>query len=271
MIIIGERLNSSRTSVREALVRRDKAFLLKEAKLQENAGAAYVDINAAVLLDKEIETLRWAIPLLQLALRTPLSLDTPDPRAMEEALRLHRGRALLNSLTGEDEKIRSLVPLIRQFRPRVIVLCLDDRGLPRTPGRALSIARKMVEILYAQGLASEDLFIDPLVRPVAGDWRAGALFLKSLEQIKRALPGIKTVAGLSNVSLGLPQRRLLNRTLAVLAAKAGLDALICDPLDEELRAALAASSALLSLDPFLKNYLRHVRQKKGKAKSLCRF
>jgi cobalamin-dependent methionine synthase I len=267
MIIIGERLNSGRTSVRQALARRDEAFLLQEAKLQENAGAAYVDINAAALLDKEIETLRWAIPLLQRALRTPLSLDTPDPGAMEEALRLHRGRALLNSLTGEEEKVRSLVPLIKEFRPRVIVLCLDDRGLPSTPGRALSIARKLVEILYAHGLAPEDLFVDPLVRPVAADWRAGTLFLESLEQIKRHLPGIKTVAGLSNVSFGLPQRRLLNRTLAVLAAKAGLDALICDPLDEELQAALAASSALLSLDPVLRNYLRHIRQRKGKGRS----
>jgi len=266
MIIIGERLNSSRRSVQEALARRDDAFLLKEAKLQEGAGADYIDLNASALLDKEVEVLRWAIPLLQRILKIPLSLDTANPEVMEEALKLHRGRALLNSLTGEEKRIQSFLPLLRNYQPQVILLCLDDQGLPDKPERALSIAHKMVERLVKQGLKAEDIFVDPLVRPIGADCRAGLLFFESLERIKSHLPGIKTIAGLSNVSFGLPQRKLLNRTMLVLALEAGLDAAICDPLDEELQAALAASSALLGLDPSLKKYLQHIRQKARKEK-----
>jgi 5-methyltetrahydrofolate--homocysteine methyltransferase len=267
MIIIGERLNSSRRNVHRALVRRNDKFLLREAKLQQQAGAAYIDFNASALAEKEIETLRWAIPFLQRTLEIPLSLDTAHPEAMEEALKLHRGRALLNSLAGEEKRIQSLLPLIKSYQPRVIVLCLDDKGLPDKPERALSIAQRMVELLVKQGLKAEDIFVDPLVRSRGADWRAGALFLESLERIKKHLPGIKTIAGVSNVSFGLPRRKLLNRTMLVLALEAGLDAAICDPLDKELQASLAASEALLGQDPSLKNYLQFMRRQTRKKKS----
>ncbi len=267
MIIVGERLNSSRKVVQEALARRDGPFLLKEARSQENAGAAFIDLNASALAEKEIEVLRWTIPVLQGTLKIPLSLDTPNPEAMGEALKLHRGRALLNSLTGEERNIRSLLPLIKNFQPRVIVLCLDDKGLPDNPEKALAIAHKMVELLLKQGLKAEDIFVDPLVRPMATDWKAGVLFFESLERIRGRLPGIKTIAGVSNISFGLPRRRLLNRAMLALAYEAGLDAAICDPLDVGIKATLAASEALLGRDPSLKNYLRFARQRTSKEKS----
>jgi 5-methyltetrahydrofolate--homocysteine methyltransferase len=214
------------------------------------------------MLDKELETLRWAIPLLQANVSIPLALDTPDPIAMEAALKLHRGRPLLNSLSGEKAKIASLLPLIKDFKPRVIILCLDDQGLPAEARRALSVAQLMVELLSRQGLGEEDIFVDPLVRPLGVDSGAASLFLESLGIIKKTLSGVKTVAGLSNVSFGLPERRLLNRTFLVLAMEAGLDAAICDPLDKELRAVLSAASALLGRDPFLKDFLRFFRGSK---------
>jgi 5-methyltetrahydrofolate--homocysteine methyltransferase len=262
MIIIGERLNSSRRAVHDALAGRDETYLVEQAKLQEKAGASYIDLNASALLDKELETLGWAIPLLQESVSIPLALDTPDPRVMEAALKLHRGRPLLNSLTGEKAKAESLLPLIKDFKPRVIVLCLDDKGIPAEAGQALSVAQRMAELLGRQGLGQEDIFVDPLVRPLGVDSGVASLFLESLEIIKKKLSGAKTVAGLSNVSFGLPDRRLLNRTFLVLAMKAGLDAAICDPLDKELRAALAAASALLGRDPFLRDFLRFFRESK---------
>ena len=262
MIIIGERLNSSRSAVHDALARRDGAYLVEQARLQEKAGASYIDLNASALLDKELETLCWAIPLLQASVRIPLAIDTPDARAMEAALKLHRGRPLLNSLTGEKAKIETLLPLIEDFKPRVVILCLDDKGLPTEARQALSVAIRLVELLDRQGRAEADIFVDPLVPPLGADSGAASLFLESLEIIRKALPRVKTVAGLSNVSFGLPERRLLNRTLLVLAMKAGLDAAICDPLDKELRAALAAASALLGRDPSLKDFLRFFRESK---------
>lgn len=262
MIVIGERLNSSRAPVFKALEDRDEKFLIKEAKRQEEAGASYIDLNTAALIDKEIETLRWAIPFLQKELTVPLSIDTPNPEAMEEGLSLHKGQALLNSLTGEPERIKTFLPLIKKYKPRIIVLCLDESGLPKSSDKELSIAQRMVELLNKEGVKPEDIFIDPLVRPVSIDQGAVNLFLESLEKIKKNLPGVKTIAGLSNVSFGLPQRRLLNRTFLTLAISKGLDAAIVDPLDREIFPAVHSAQALLGKDPSLKKYLAFIRGKK---------
>jgi len=261
LIIIGERLNSSRKSILEALECRDAKFVCEQAKKQEQAGAAYVDLNTAALMDDEIEGLRWAIPLLQHELTVPLSIDTPNPKAMEAALKIHKGRALLNSVTGERTSLETLLPLIREFKPRVIALCLDESGPPTSADIAVARARKLTDILTGAGLKPEDIFLDPLVRPIGVDPASGALFLDSVAAIKREVPQVKTIAGLSNVSFGLPQRGLINRTFLALAMARGLDAAICDPLDAELQATLHAAAALLGQDPSLKSYLRHSRAK----------
>jgi 5-methyltetrahydrofolate corrinoid/iron sulfur protein methyltransferase len=259
MIIIGERLNSSRKSVLEALECRDAKFVCEQAKKQEQAGAAYIDLNAAALVDGEIEGLRWAIPLLQSEVKIPLSIDTPNPKAMEAALKIHKGRALLNSVTGERSSLDALLPIIREFRPRVIALCLEETGPPASAGMAVARAEKLTDALTAAGLEAEDIFLDPLVRPIGVDTASGALFLDSVEAIKRAMPQVKTMAGLSNVSFGMPQRRLINRTFLALAMARGLDAAICDPLDAEIQATIHAAAALLGQDPSLKSYLRYSR------------
>lgn len=245
MIIIGERLNSSRPAVRDAFVKRDASYLTEQARLQALAGASFLDVNAAALLEVEAEVLRWAVPLLQKAAGIPLSIDSPDPTAMEAALGAYRGRALLNSLTGEKTKTEQCLPLIKRYHPRVIVLCLDDRGAATTPVRALAIARRITGLLLRQGLKCEDIFVDPLVHSAAADRDAAVRVLASLRMIKKRLPGIRTVAGLSNISFGLPHRRIVNRAFLVMALEAGLDAAICDPLDKDLRMALAAGEALL--------------------------
>jgi 5-methyltetrahydrofolate--homocysteine methyltransferase len=261
MIIIGERLNSTRKSVLEALRCRDAEFLRGQAQKQQEAGAAYVDLNAAALMDDEVEGLRWAIPLLQRKIAIPLSIDTPNPKAMEAGLKVHKGRALLNSITAEKCSLDALLPLVREFKPRVIALCLEESGPPTAPDVAVVRARKLTDILTGAGLAPEDIFLDPLVRPIGVDPSSGALFLDSVEAVKRALPQVKTVAGLSNVSFGMPQRRLINRTFLALAMARGLDAAICDPLDAEIQATVHAASALLGQDPSLKSYLRYSRAK----------
>ena len=263
MIIVGERLNSSRRVVLEALRQRDAEYLCGQALAQEKAGASFIDLNAAAMMDKEIETLCWAIPLIERAVKTPLALDTPNPDAMEAALKIHQGRALLNSLSGERVAIDVLLPLIKRYRPCVIALCLDKDGPPENAEVAVSRARRMTDVLLDAGLDTDDIFIDPLVRPVGVDHKSGTLFLDSVERIKRVLPGIKTIAGISNVSFGLPQRRLLNRAFLALAMAKGLDAAICDPLDGDVQAVLAASQALLGQDPSLRKYLAYIR---GQAK-----
>ena len=261
MIIIGERLNSSRKSVLDALQCRDAEFVCGQARSQEKAGAAFVDLNAAALMEGEIEGLRWAIPLIQRELSVPLSIDTPNPKAMEAALKIHKGRALLNSVTGEKSSLDSMLPLIREFKPRAIALCLEESGPPTSADFAVARAQRLAEVLTRAGLEPEDIFFDPLVRPIGVDPASGALFLDSVEKIKREMPHAKTIAGLSNVSFGMPQRRLINRTFLALAMARGLHAAICDPLDSELQATIHAAGALLGQDPSLKSYLRYSRAK----------
>ena len=263
MIIVGERLNSSRRSVLEALNRKDKKYLVDQAKKQEKAGASYLDLNTAALLDKEVQTLKWAIPLLQKELNIPLSIDTPNPEAMEAGLKIHKGQALLNSLSGEAKRIKAFLPLIKEYRPRIITLCLDDEGLPETSDKELAIARKMVILLDKERVNHKDIFIDPLVRPIGVDKKAGELFLETLEKIKKNLPSVNTIAGVSNVSFGLPRRKLLNRVFLVLALQKGLDAAILDPLDKEILGAIHSSEALLGKDPSLKDYLTFIRSSRS--------
>jgi 5-methyltetrahydrofolate--homocysteine methyltransferase len=195
-----------------------------------------------------------------------LSLDTPNPEAMAEGLRLHRGRALVNSLSGESKRIQALLPLIREYRPRVIALCLDDDGLPKTSDKEVEIAERLADLLSKQGLAQEDIFIDPLVRPIGVDENAANLFLESLEKIKRRMPTVKTIAGISNVSYGMPGRRALNRAFLILALERGLDAAILDPLDKELLAGLHSAGTLLGRDS-LKSYLSFMRRTRDRGAS----
>lgn len=261
MIIIGERLNSSRHPVFKAFDQRNERYILDDAKKQKKAGANYIDLNTAALLDKEIQALQWAIPLLQKELSIPISIDTPSHEAMRKGLSLHKGKALLNSLTGEKERIKSFLPLIKEYKPRIIVLCLDDKGIPKTSDKELTIAQRMVELLVNEGVGLGDIFVDPLVRPIGVAPNAANLFLESLEKIKKNLPKIKTIAGISNVSFGLPQRKLLNRTFLILALSKGLDAAILDPLDREIISAIHSAQAFLGKDPFLKKYLNFIRSK----------
>ncbi|MBA7664748.1 5-methyltetrahydrofolate:corrinoid/iron-sulfur protein co-methyltransferase [subsurface metagenome] len=259
MIIVGERLNSSRRSVLEALNRKDIKYLIDQAKRQEKAGASYIDLNTAALLDKEVQTLKWAIPLLRKELRIPLSIDTPNPEAMEAGLKIHKGQALLNSLSGEAQKIKDFLPPYQGVQAPYNRPLLDDEGLPETSDKELSIARKMVNLLDKEGVEHKDIFIDPLVRPIGVDQKAGELFLEALEKVKKNLPSVSTIAGVSNVSFGLPKRKSLNRAFLVLALQRGLDAAMLDPLDKEIMAAVHSSEALLGKDPSLKNYLTFIR------------
>jgi len=262
VIIIGERLNSSRQVVYQALVTKNENFLINEARRQVEAGAQFVDLNVSALLEKEAEALHWAIPLLQQNLDIFLAIDTLNPQAMKVGLEVHHGQAILNSITAEKSRLEAMLPLVKDYSPLVIALCLDEQGVPSQPEDCLKIADKLLEIFQKNGVPEQNIFLDPLVRPLGVNPEAGKIFLRSLELIKKNFPQVKTVAGISNVSFGLPWRALLNRTLLLLARGKGLDAAICNPLDKKLTAQLRAIEALLGLDPQLTNYLGFYRQQK---------
>ncbi|MDI6844617.1 MAG: dihydropteroate synthase [Candidatus Saccharicenans sp.] len=245
MIIIGGLLNSSRKPVEEAFINRDEAYLTGLALEQEKAGCAYLDLNASTLIEREAEIISWAIPLLQQKISVPISIDSPNPATLEAGLRVHRGRALLNSLPGKTPEMDEILPLIRDYKPQVIVCCLDNHGLPETPEDTLRVAVKTLNRLFQEtSLREEDVFLDPLVRPLAVFPEAGKLLLESLLLIRRELPGIKTVAGLSNISYGLPRRRVVNLTFLTNLIGHGLDAVIADPLHPDFQTSVIVSEYL---------------------------
>ncbi len=266
MILIGERLNSSRPLIRQALATRNEEFLLEEAFRQKKAGADFLDVNLSALPEHELDFIQWLVPLLQEKVDLPLSLDSPNPKAIEVGLSLHHGRALLNSISLERARWEALLPLVKKYKPFVVALCLDEAGLPCSPAATLTLAERIARNLAQNEIDPSDVFLDPLVRPIGVDYKAGRLFLQSLRLIKQTLPSFRTVAGISNVSFGLPCRSLINRTLLALAVEAGLDAAIIDPCDQEVMATLRAAEALSGQDINLKNYLRYARAQKAQKK-----
>lgn len=263
MFIIGERLNSTRRAVKTAFEKRDVDFFINETKSQIDRGISAIDINAATLLDNEEKSLRWAITLLQDQFSTAISIDTPNRKAMEVGLKSHKGQAVLNSMTMESGRITDFLPLVKTYRPKTIVLCMDDAGLPQTAGQELDVASKILALMDREGIDLKDIFLDPLVRPIGADPQSGRLFLDSLSLIKTKYPEIKTIAGISNVSFGLPRRNLINRTFLILAMSLGLDGAIINPLDKDMISAIHVAEALTGLDPLLRQYLSFIRANNG--------
>src|SRR6266542_1807226 len=261
MIIVGERINSTRKPIQEALQAGNEAALLGEAQEQWAAGAQYLDVNTATMLDTEAEWMTRLVTGIQAAIpQALLAIDSPNATALDAGLRAHRGRALLNSITGERERIEAVLPLVREFRPRVIALTMDDDGLQREAEKRFAIGARLIERLMREGVAADDIFVDPLIFPVSAEEDAGFIALTIMDRLKAAYPGVHTICGLSNVSHGLPVRKQVNRVYLIMAMSRGLDAVIVDPLDQRMMVNIVTARMLLGRDPGCKGYLTAYRQ-----------
>jgi 5-methyltetrahydrofolate--homocysteine methyltransferase len=264
MLIVGEKLNSSIGRVAAAIEARDAATVQDLARRQAEAGAAYIDVNAAVRVADEMDDLAWLITSVQAAIDTPLCIDSPNPAAIARGLELVRasgklGRPLVNSITAEPDRLHGILPLVAEHSCPVVALTSDELGIPTTVQDRLRIAGKIVAEAEKYGVLQENIYLDPLVLPVATDIRNGAIFMDALAAIKAEYPKVKTISGLSNVSYGLPKRKIVNRAFLVMALHAGMDAAIMDPLDRDLMALLLAGELLMGHDEYCMNYLRAYR------------
>ncbi len=264
MLIVGEKLNSSIKRVAAAIEARDVATVEDLARRQAEAGADYLDVNAAMSVTKELDDLTWLIETVQGVVETPLCVDSPNPAAIELGLSLvarsgRPGRPLINSITGEPARLQGILPLAAAHHCPVVALTSDEQGIPATVEDRLRIAGKIVAEAERLGMPREDLYFDPLVLPVSTDVRNGALFMDALARIKAEYPGVRTISGLSNVSYGLPKRKIINRAFLIMALHAGMDAAIMDPLDAELMALLKASELVLGRDEYCMSYLMAYR------------
>jgi cobalamin-dependent methionine synthase I len=258
MLLIGELINSTRKKVGAAVGDRDAQFIRDLAQRQAAAGASMLDVNGGIP-GHEAESLEWLIGVVQEVTDLPLSVDSSDPEAIRRALPLCKHRALVNSITDEPARLDALVPVLKEHKARVIALCMSAAGTPKGADDRIATAWRLVDRLTREGLAPDDIFVDPCVFPISTGPEHGPGVLDAVAAIRQRFPEVHISAGLSNVSFGVPVRKLMNETFLMLLMSRGLDAAIVDPCDRQLMANVTAAEALLGRDEFCGQYLRAFR------------
>jgi 5-methyltetrahydrofolate--homocysteine methyltransferase len=258
-IKIGERINSSREAIARALEAKDEAAIRKEARLQKEAGALMLDVNCAFNTKNEVSDMQWLVKIVQQETDLPLSIDSPNPEAIEAGLKLHKGKALINSMTLEKKRAEAILPLAKKHDSLLIILTMDEKGMPSNAGERVKMVEGALTLAKKNGVPAENLYIDPLVRPISSEPQQTKETIEAVKLIKSKY-GLKTICGLSNVSFGLPGRSVLNAVFLAMMLSAGLDAAILDPLDKKIRAVLKASDALLGRDEYCKEYIKSHRK-----------
>lgn len=261
VIIIGEKINSTIKSVKDAIESADYKFLQDLAVNQQNAGANYIDINAGMFYNDEASKLEWMVKCIQEATNTPFSFDSPNAIALEKALKANKnGKPIINSITAEKQRYNSILPLVLEYNTAVIALCMDDSGMPETVEERLSITSTLIENLTAKGVMLGDIFIDPMVRPIGTGSQYGVIALETIRKVKSNYPEVHIACGLSNISFGLPARKIFNQAFLISAMNAGLDGAILDPMDKKLMTFLFATQALLGKDEYCMDFLTKFRE-----------
>ena len=256
MLIIGELINTSRKLVKPAVEQRDAAFIQELAIRQVESGAHYVDVNCGTMVHDEVETMEWLVKTIQEVTSAPLCIDTPRTEAMEAGLAaVKNGQPMVNSITAEKERYDTVLPLVLKYKAKVVALCMDDTGVPTSAEQRIAIVRKLVGDLTAAGVPEDDIYLDPLVTPVSTGDNCGNDVLDTVRFIRKEYPRVHAACGLSNVSYGLPNRKILNQAFMIQTMAAGMDAYILDPLDKAMMGFVYASEALLGQDSFCMQYL----------------
>jgi len=262
MLIIGELINSTRKQVRKAVEERDSALIQKLARSQAEAGANWIDVNAGAFPTDEVEKLQWMIAAIRQVTDVPLSIDSPRSAAVEAGLAMAGKEPFLNSISAESYRYKTLIPFVKKYATRVVALSLDDRGMSDDMALVWEVADGLIKRLEDDGVPPDHIFVDPLIRPVStnGDYGMGALSV--VERITAVHPKVHKTCGLSNVSYGLPKRKLVNQVFMAMAIARGMDSAIIDPLDPRMMAEIAAAEALVGTDQFCMAYITAEREGK---------
>ena len=263
MIVIGENINASNKTVAEAIDKRDGEFLANLARAQAAAGADFIDVNAGTghgSRQDEMASMEWLVEMIQAATDKPLCIDSDSPDVIEAALRKYQGEKLVvNSVTAEMERLSSIGSLAAKRQAWVVSLAMGVEGIPDSVEQRLAACELIMTHLTGLGMKAEQILFDPLVLPLAVDPSQGLVTLKTIKKIKARYPDARTVMGLSNISYGLPKRKLINRAFLLMAAYAGLDAVIIDPLDARAMSLVKVADMLVGKDPSCRRYLRAYR------------
>lgn len=259
MIIVGELINSSRKAIKEAIDGIDVDFIKKIALDQEEAGANYIDVNAGTYVGNESEKLKWLVENVQSEVSIPCCIDSPDSKALEEALKIHKGTAMINSISLEEDRYETILPIIAGTDLKIVALCMSSDGMPQTCDERLKIADKLINGLVKNNVDIDNIYVDPLVQPIGTNDTYGIEFLDSVQGIMTNFKGVHTMCGLSNISFGLPERKFINQMFAVMAISKGLDGLIINPLDKAMMGSIITAETLYGKDEYCMNYLQAFR------------
>lgn len=262
MIVIGEKINGTRKAVAAAIKQRDAAFIQDLAKRQVEAGAAYLDVNAGTHPEREVEDMVWLIKTIQQVSETPLCLDSANPEALEAGLKIVRDKPMINSLNGESARIERILPLACRYQTELIVLAMDDKGVPKSVEDRLVIIGRLIQMTRNGGLADEKLYIDPLIMTISTDTQNGNVALETMRRVKKDFPEAHLTGGMSNISFGAPARSIVNQAFMGLAIYSGLDSAIMDPEDRPLRGVISATEMLMGKDPYCRQYNQAYRSGK---------
>jgi len=257
--VVGERINTSRKKVQEAVVNKDSTYIQGDVKKQQGAGANFIDVNAGARIGYEKVDMEWLLTVIQEVVTIPLCLDSPDPEVLEMAYGMVKDRPMINSISLEKKRYDAMMPFLKGKDCSVVALCMDDSGMPKSAQDVIERARRLVKGLEGIGIRRESIFIDPLIQPISTDTTKGVMAMDSVRGIMREIPGVRTICGLSNISYGLPQRRIINRTFLALLMCAGLDAAIIDPIDDKIMGVLKTTEMLMGNDEYCANYLKGAR------------
>lgn len=261
MLIIGELINATRRNVREAIVNKDTDYLQQLAHRQDEAGAHYIDVNVATGRGLEIETedMEWAVTVITEVSKKPLVIDTSCPEVLEAGLATYGNGAMINSISAEEGRLTPFIRLALKYESQAIVLPIGEEGIPKDASARMQVGKIIMEAARKEGMPADKLYFDPLAMPLSVNSDSGAVALELITAFKEEF-GANTTVGLSNISYGMPQRRLLNRTFLTLAMYAGLDSAIMDPLDKGVMSSYYAATASLGLDTFCINFLQAYRR-----------
>jgi len=255
MLIVGEKINTSRKNVEEAVRKKDATFIVRVAREQAEAGANYIDVNAGTFLEQEVDYLCWLVETVQSEVDLPLSLDSPNTKALAEAIKRHKGEPMINSISLEEDRLKSLLPVITSQPCRVVALCMAQESMPTTTEERVQVGSELIKKLTDEGFPLENIYVDPLIQPVSVDTNMGMAALRAINKIMSDFPGVNTICGLSNISFGLPERRLINRNFLALCLAYGVSAVILDPTDQKIMSTFLTAEMLLGRDEYCGNFI----------------
>ncbi len=259
-VIIGERINpTGRKALAAELAEGNYARAEHDALAQAQAGAQVLDINAGVAMGDEAKIMADLVTLVQSLTDVPLCIDSSVVAALDSGLAAYRGKALVNSVTGEEQRLESVLPLVKKYGAAVVAICNDEKGISRDPDERFAVAKKILERARDHGIDASDVLIDPLVMPVGAVNDAGRTALRVVTRVRQELE-LNTVCGASNVSFGLADRTDLNAAFLAMLMGAGLTSAILNPLRPEVLTSIAAAETLVGIDPKCKRWMKRYRQ-----------